>query len=39
MIDVRIWLLDAAVELGVDIRTLAAPNMGEVLNRKPHGHA
>jgi hypothetical protein len=39
LIDARIWLLDAAVELGVDIRTLAAPNMAEVLNRKPHGHS
>jgi len=39
LIDARIWLLDAAVEHGVDVRTLAAPNMGEALNRKPHGHS
>jgi hypothetical protein len=39
LIDARIWLLDAAVELGVDLRTLAAANVGEVLNRKPHGHS
>jgi hypothetical protein len=38
LIDARIWLLDAAVELGVDLRTLAADNIREVLNRKPHGH-
>ena len=31
-------MLDAAVEHGVDIRTLAASNVGEILNRKPHGH-
>ncbi|HYI46965.1 MAG TPA: hypothetical protein VEX35_00720 [Allosphingosinicella sp.] len=39
LIDARIWPLDAAVEHGVDIRTLAAPDMGEVLNRRPHGHS
>lgn len=39
MIDPRIWLLDAAVEHGVDLRTLAVPNAGEILNRKPHGHS
>ena len=39
MIDPRIWLLDAAVEHGIDIRTLTAPNAGEILNRKPHGHS
>jgi len=39
LIDARIWLLDAAVELGVNIRVLAAPNVGEVLNREPHGHS
>lgn len=38
LIDARIWLLDAAAEIGVDIRTLAAANVGEILNRKPHGH-
>jgi len=31
------WLLDAAVLHGVDLRTLAAPNAGEILNRTPHG--
>ena len=38
MIDARLWLLDAAVELGLDIRTLAASNVGEIHNRTPHGH-
>lgn len=39
LIDARIWLLDAAVEQGIDIRALAASNMCEVLNREPHGHS
>ena len=39
LIDLRIWLLDAAVNIGIDLRTLIAATMGEVLNRKAHGHA
>jgi hypothetical protein len=37
LIDIRHWLLDAAVELAIPLRILGAPNVGEILNRKTHG--
>lgn len=33
----RLWLLDTAVELRVPLHWLAAPNVGEMLNRRGHG--
>lgn len=37
MIDIRHWLLDAAVELTIPLRIVGAPNAGEILNRKGPG--
>jgi hypothetical protein len=39
VIDIRHWLLDAAVEFAIPVRILGALNVGEILNRKPHGLA
>ena len=39
LIDARLWLLDTAAEDSVPVDWLTAPNLGEALNRKPHGHS